>query len=452
MTAATQHRAPLHRIHVYQKSTPLPDWVQTQVAEAPAPNGTFLLRSEHGQARVHPGNVIFEYKGHVYACPHSEVQSRIAELEDRFAPVPEMTKPAPQLLADVAPMDDVTDDITIKIRAQQGNAQAAPERRPAPVKPVAVARYVEQAAITRRAPSQWPAAKGMPPSIENRHPSELNIDDSYQRSTDTGASQALIKKIANGWDWRMCMPLVVSKRDDGSLWVIDGLVERHQARASAAVEFLASAFARPQRAGRAYNSDVWAGNVYYGAGRHAQHASDFTKAVHHRQQVDDRLPNRVAGAIEAASLYKGFCGKLKGTVLRLALVSELLTWADSGARDEPAEISAETIVSAIEFAETYAKPTALRVFGDAALPPVERNAAALGRFILKKPITMLNARETRRACGIPALKDAVTLGDAIDFLVDADWLRPAPTRANDTPGRQRADYLVNPQIYEAAHG
>jgi len=71
-------------------------------------------------------------------------------------------------------------------------------------------------------PTRWPDAKGMPPSIENRNPAELNLDDSYQRSTDNGASQALIKKIAKGWDWRMCLPLVVSKREDGSLWVIDG--------------------------------------------------------------------------------------------------------------------------------------------------------------------------------------------------------------------------------------
>jgi hypothetical protein len=67
-----------------------------------------------------------------------------------------------------------------------------------------------------------PAAKGMPPSIENRQLGELNLHYRYQRSTANGASEALIKKIAHNWDWRMCLPLVVSKRDDGSLWVIDG--------------------------------------------------------------------------------------------------------------------------------------------------------------------------------------------------------------------------------------
>jgi hypothetical protein len=150
---------------------------------------------------------------------------------------------------------------------------------------------------------------------------------------------------------------------------------------------------------------------------------------------------------DTASLFKGFCGKLQGTVLRLSLVSELLRWADGNDRVEPDEIKAETVIAAIEFAETYAKPTAMRVFGDAALPPVERNAAALARYILKSQPRGLNARDMRRTCAIPALKDAERMADAIEALVDADWLRPAPARAGDTPGRARSDYDVNPAIY-----
>jgi hypothetical protein len=151
---------------------------------------------------------------------------------------------------------------------------------------------------------------------------------------------------------------------------------------------------------------------------------------------------------DTASLFKGFCGKLKGTVLRLALISELLRWADSDTRAEPDEVSAETIVAAIEFAETYAKPTAMRVFGDAALPPVERNAAGLARYILKARPSPLNARDARQQCGVAALKaNHEAMSEAIEHLVDADWLRPAPSRAGDTPGRARSDYLVNPAIY-----
>lgn len=80
--------------------------------------------------------------------------------------------------------------------------------------------------------------KGMPPSIENRHPGELRVDDSYQRSIDTGPSQALIDRIARSWDWRMCLPLVVSKRDDGSLYVIDGQHRLAAAQARGDIPFL----------------------------------------------------------------------------------------------------------------------------------------------------------------------------------------------------------------------
>jgi hypothetical protein len=62
---------------------------------------------------------------------------------------------------------------------------------------------------------------GRPPSIELIPPTDLMIDTSYQRSIMSSASQGLISRIANGWDWRLCVPLLVSRRDDG-LYVIDG--------------------------------------------------------------------------------------------------------------------------------------------------------------------------------------------------------------------------------------
>lgn len=74
---------------------------------------------------------------------------------------------------------------------------------------------------------------------------------------------------------------------------------------------------------------------------------------------------------EAAGLFKSFCGKLPGLLLRLALVSELVRWAYHGG-DEPRSISAATVGAVADFIVDYAKPAALRVFGDAALPIVER--------------------------------------------------------------------------------
>jgi hypothetical protein len=64
--------------------------------------------------------------------------------------------------------------------------------------------------------------RGMRPSLEFRPIPQLQIDASYQRSIDTGPSQSLVRRIAMHWDWGLCQPLTVAKRDDGSLWVIDG--------------------------------------------------------------------------------------------------------------------------------------------------------------------------------------------------------------------------------------
>ena len=155
---------------------------------------------------------------------------------------------------------------------------------------------------------------------------------------------------------------------------------------------------------------------------------------------------------EAASLYKGFCGKLRGTVLRLALVCELIAWADSTSPDEPTTIRPDTITAAITFIEDYAKPSALRVFGDAALPEADRNAAQLARHILKHALVRINARDVRREYGIAALKSPEKVDEAISCLVDANWLRAAPSRSGANAGQQRKDFIVNPHAHEASHG
>lgn len=53
-------------------------------------------------------------------------------------------------------------------------------------------------------------------------PDELQVDGAYQRSIETSDSQTLIRRIAQHWDWDLCQPLVVSRRSDGTLFVIDG--------------------------------------------------------------------------------------------------------------------------------------------------------------------------------------------------------------------------------------
>lgn len=58
-------------------------------------------------------------------------------------------------------------------------------------------------------------------SLQNCLLTELLIDKDYQRSLENKSSVALIRRIAQGWDWTLCQPLVVSQRTDG-LYVVDG--------------------------------------------------------------------------------------------------------------------------------------------------------------------------------------------------------------------------------------
>lgn len=163
--------------------------------------------------------------------------------------------------------------------------------------------------------------------------------------------------------------------------------------------------------------------------------------------------NRAAGD-DAAGLFKSFCGKLPGMVLRLALVSELARWAYEGG-PEPRSISAKTLGAVAEFVDEYAKPSAQRVFGDASLPVVERNAAALARLIVRHKLPQVNARDLKRTPfkqHLPGMREAEPLNEALAFLVEADWLKPAGAREGETPGRKSSDYLVNPGVHGGAGG
>lgn len=227
----------------------IPEWVKPRMIGKRDPNGTFMIHTRAGlekvQARVLVGNLVIERKDILYTRPPSEARGLLVELDEKdsgaYAALPKSPS-GPVMASDVAPRDDDTDDITHRIRTGQAlarNSVSNPQKsavcgtmprsqelggfaQPVGASKEVGARAKIAVAAARSALRRWPAAKGNPPSVENRSPTELRLDDSYQRSTDNGASKALIKRIATGWDWRMCLPLVVSKRDDGSLWVIDG--------------------------------------------------------------------------------------------------------------------------------------------------------------------------------------------------------------------------------------
>lgn len=81
------------------------------------------------------------------------------------------------------------------------------------------------------------AVRGAPPSIEFKSVAELEVDDTYQRSADDGAGRSLIRAIANGWDWRLCAPLTVSRRDS-RFFVIDGQHRMEAAKLRGDIPFL----------------------------------------------------------------------------------------------------------------------------------------------------------------------------------------------------------------------
>lgn len=66
------------------------------------------------------------------------------------------------------------------------------------------------------------APLGNLPALQYLLPAQLKVDESYQRSIETKESQGLIRKIAQYWNWDLCQPLVVARRDNGELFVIDG--------------------------------------------------------------------------------------------------------------------------------------------------------------------------------------------------------------------------------------
>lgn len=157
-----------------------------------------------------------------------------------------------------------------------------------------------------------------------------------------------------------------------------------------------------------------------------------------------------ASTHDGGPLFKSFVGKLPGMVLRIALVIELTDWAERGGT-EPDTVCAAVLLRAREFVDAYAQPMAKRVFGDAALPAVERNAATLARYIIHTKACVVNLRKVQRQ-RLPGLGAADDLGDAAEVLTEANWLFPSGTRAGATPGRKTGDFTVNPLVHTVDHG
>ena len=86
----------------------------------------------------------------------------------------------------------------------------------------------------------------------------------------------------------------------------------------------------------------------------------------------------------ATGRVQGAIGKLDGFALRLAMLLEYLTWAwRRGNTVEPEVISLACVRSSIALIEQWVRPTLARVFAEASLPQVHRDAMTVARWLLK---------------------------------------------------------------------
>lgn len=158
----------------------MPVWVQSHVKGERGSNGAFLIQSPMGVARVHHGDIVVVHSGSAWARSPGEIQQFIDGLVAESAPSVPAIGPG-------------------KI-AQFGTKGKAKAKRRMAYRP----------------------PHGSMPSIEWVHTSTLSVDTKYQRSIENAASRRLIRSIAANFDWRLCAPLVVSRRADGSRVIIDG--------------------------------------------------------------------------------------------------------------------------------------------------------------------------------------------------------------------------------------
>jgi hypothetical protein len=150
---------------------------------------------------------------------------------------------------------------------------------------------------------------------------------------------------------------------------------------------------------------------------------------------------------DAGGLMRSAYGKARGQALRLSLGLEFLWWCGlDGAASPPTTISVRALTAATTLMSEYFMKMAEAVYGDAAVLPLERNAATLARWIFRSGATEIYVRDMQRKIRLPDLRVADDIRAAGDMLVDADWLVPPPPGSNS--GRARVAYKVNPRVHE----
>lgn len=153
----------------------------------------------------------------------------------------------------------------------------------------------------------------------------------------------------------------------------------------------------------------------------------------------------------AMPLMKSAIGKARGHALRLAGILTFMWWAADprASWSEPAELGEAAMATAIEMMTSYFLPMAERVFGDAAVPVVETNAAILARHLREKGLMDFNASKLRYSVGGP-LRESVAMDAACAELEDAGLIQAA--EAVKKRGRSPKNFTVNPKLFDVMKG
>jgi len=157
-----------------------PDWLKEGLLDPPSANGSLLIKTPLGSARVHPGQIVIQHSSGLWVRSSEEVAEFVAALTAIDAVGANA----------IGPGKSTTFGTTMR----SGSGR----------------------------PAKFKVPKSDMPSIEWKHVEKLTVDPAYQRSIDNTSSQKLIASIAANFDWRLCMPLVVSLRPDRSLVIMDG--------------------------------------------------------------------------------------------------------------------------------------------------------------------------------------------------------------------------------------
>lgn len=162
------------------------------------------------------------------------------------------------------------------------------------------------------------------------------------------------------------------------------------------------------------------------------------------------MEDRDAAPPVGTGRFLAWWGKGPGRVLRIALILALLDWSYEGLGHPPRDISQSCLERALYLHDEVLTLHARKTFADAALNDGERHARTIARWIASKasePPQSISLRELYRTKSL-GIHDRDAAHAAMQILADAGWVRAAPSRAGDHPGRRSERYEIPDSLWQ----